>query len=166
MLQVLFRRAGPDWLNLGKLIHESGEWYGWNSKAEVTLSTHPWLREYDELAERYLMQPPSKKQRTQLVENMLQTEENFRLRKWKKKLQTALITELKLYFQETMDFMSTSPEGFAVCAAEGKKLYAWMAELLKTDPDCLEEVQAIQCDLDFMTDMVDKAMHEIKRWWV
>ena len=84
----------------------------------------------------------------------------------KKKLQTALRTELRLYFQETMDFMNTSPEGFAVCAAEGKKLYAWMAELLKTDPDCLEEVQAIQCDLDFMTDMVDKAMLEIKRWWV
>ena len=89
------------------------------------------------------MQPPSKKQRTQLVENMLQTEENFRLRNWKNKLQTALRRELKLYFEETMDILSTSPEGFAVCAAEGKKLYAWMAELLKTDPDCLEELQAI-----------------------
>ena len=32
LLQVLFRRAGPDWLNLGKLVHESGEWYGWNFK--------------------------------------------------------------------------------------------------------------------------------------
>ena len=65
-----------------------------------------------------------------------------------------------------MDIFNTSMEAFAVCVAEGQKLYVWMAELLKTDPDCLEEVQAIQCDLDFMTDMVDKAMHEIKRWWV
>ena len=62
-----------------------------------------------------------------------------------------------------MDIFNTSMEAFAVCAAEGQKLYAWMAELLKTDPDCLEEVQAIQCDLDFMTDMVDKATHEARK---
>ena len=167
MLQVLFRRAGPDWLNLAKLIHGSGEWYGWNSKAEVTLSTHPWLREYDELAERYLMQPPRKKHRDQLIENMLQTEENFILRKKlktvKKKLQTELRKELRLYFQETMDFMDISPEGFALCAAQGKKLYAWMAELLKTDPDCTFEMQLIKCDLDFMTTMVDLAMYKARK---
>ena len=65
-----------------------------------------------------------------------------------------------------MDLMRVSLEGFALCAAQGKKLYAWMAELLKTDPDCTFEVQFIKCDLDFMTDMVDKAMLEIKRLWV
>ena len=164
MLQVLFRRAGPDWLNLAKLIHGSGEWYGWNSKAEVTLSTHPWLREYEEWADRYLMQPPRKKHRDQLIENMLQTEENFILRKklktGKKKLQTELRTELRLYFQETMDFMHISPEGFALCAAEGNKLYAWMAELLKTDPDCTDELHHIKADLDWMTYMVDTVVHE------
>ena len=58
---------------------------------------------------------------------------------------------------ETMDIFNTSIEAFAVCAAEGQKLYAWMAELLKTDPDCLEELQEIQCDLVFMKDMLDKA---------
>ena len=113
------------------------------------------------------MQPPRKKHRDQLIENMLQTEENFTLRKKlktvKKKLQTALRTELRLYFQETMDFMNTSPEGFAVCAAEGKKLYAWMAELLKTDPDCTFEMQLIKCDLDFMTTMVDLAMYKARK---
>ena len=167
MLQVLFRRAGPDWLNLAKLIHGSGEWYGWNSKAEVTLSTHPWLREYDDLADRYLMQPPRKKARSQQVEDLLQAEERLLLRKklktLKKKLQTELRKELRLYFQETMDFMHISPEGFALCAAEGKKLYAWMAELLKTDPDCTFEMQLIKCDLDFMTTMVDLAMHEARQ---
>ena len=27
--------AGPSWENLGKLIHESGEWYGWASPFQV-----------------------------------------------------------------------------------------------------------------------------------
>ena len=163
MLQALVRLAGPLWLDLAKLIHGSGEWYGWASKAEVTLSTHPWLREYDDGAESYLQLPPSKRRRTKEVEKMFQV---TRLMNGKEKLKRELRIELQLYKKETMGLMNISQEGFAVVAAEGKKLYAWMAELLKTDPDCLEEVQAIQCDLDFMTDMVDKAMHGIKRWWV
>ena len=119
------------------------------------------------LADRYLRPHPRKRARKQQDEDLLQEEESLRKEKiCKKKLQRHLREELTLYFQETMALMSTSLEGFALCAAQGKKLYAWMAELLKTDPDCLEEVQAIQCDLDFMTDMVDKAMLEIKRWWV
>ena len=167
MLQVLFRRAGPDWLNLAKLIHGSGEWYGWNSKAEVTLSTHPWLREYGDLADRYLRPHPRKRARRQQVEDLLQEEERLRKEKTlkilKKKLQRELREELKLYVQETMDFMGISLEGFALCAAQGKKLYAWMAELLKTDPDCTCEMQLIKCDLDFMTTMVDLAMHEARK---
>ena len=115
------------------------------------------------LEDRYLRPNPSKRARTQHDEDSGRRRTEKIL---KKKLQRDLGQELQLYFQETMDLMDISLEGFALCAAQGKKLYAWMAELLKTDPDCLEEVQAIQCDLDFMTDMVDKAMHEIKRWWV
>ena len=142
--------ADPSWENLGKLIHESGEWYGWASPFQVTKSAYPWLREYDELVEDYLMQPPSKRQRSQELEESRE-----------KKLQTCLRTklrrELKIYFMETMDIFNTSIEAFAVCAAEGQKLYAWMAELLKTDPDCLEELEEIQCDRVFMKDMLDKA---------
>ena len=167
MLQVLFRRAGPDWLNLAKLIHGSGEWYGWTSKAEVTLSTPPWLREAGGLADRYLRPHPRKRARRQQVEDLLQEEERLRMEKklkiLKKKLQRELREELKLYVQETMDFMGISLEGFALCAAQGKKLYAWMAELLKTDPDCTCEMQLIKCDLDFMTTMVDLAMHEARQ---
>ena len=127
MLQVLVRLAGPAWLDLAKLIHGSGEWYGWASKAEVTQSTHPWLREYDDEAESYLQLPPSKRQRTQEVENMFQ---ETRLMNGKQKLKTELRIELKLYKEETMGLMNISQEGCAVVAAEGKKLYAWMAELL------------------------------------
>ena len=136
----------------------------------VRQAPRKWLREAGMLADRYLRPHPRKRARKQQDEDLLQEEERLRMEKklkiLKKKLQRELREELKLYFQETMAFMGISPEGFALCAAQGKKLYAWMAELLKTDPDCLEEVQAIQCDLDFMTDMVDKAMLEIKRWWV
>ena len=68
-----------------------GEWYGWNSKAEVTLSTHPWLREYDDEAESYLQLPPSKRRRTKEVEKMFQV---TRLMNGKEKLKKELIQSL------------------------------------------------------------------------
>ena len=74
-----------------------------------------------------------------------------RLMNGKEKLKRELRIELKLYKKETMGLMNISQEGFAVVAAEGKKLYAWMAELLKTDPDCTFEMQLIKCDLDFLS---------------
>ena len=101
------------------------------------------------------MQPPSKRQRSQELEES-------REKKLQTFLRTKLRRELKIYFMETMDIFNTSMEAFAVCAAEGQKLYAWMAELLKTDPDCLEELQEIRSDLAFMTDMLDKAMYEAR----
>ena len=81
----------------------------------------------------------------------------------KQQLKTKLRIDLKVYKQEIMGLMNVSQEGCAVVAAEGKKLYAWMAELLKTDPDCTCEMQLIKCDLDFMTTMVDLAMHEARQ---
>ena len=112
------------------------------------------------LEDRYLRPNPSKRARTQ------QDEDSGRRRIekiLKKKLQRDLGQELQLYFQETMDLMSTSPEWFALCAAQGKQLYAWMAELLKTDPDCLEELQGIQTDLAFMNDMLDKVRYDLSK---
>ena len=38
-----------------------------------------------------------------------------------------------------------------------------MAELLKTDPDCLEELQGIQTDLAFMNDMLDKVRYDLSK---
>ena len=160
VLDDLFLRAGPDWLNLAKWIHWNGEWYGWTSKADSNLDTPQWLREAGMLEDRYLRPNPSKRARTQ------QDEDSGRRRIekiLKKKLQRDLGQELQLYFQETMDLMSTSPEGFALCAAQGKQLYAWMAELLKTDPDCTCELHHIKCDLDWMTYMVDKVVHEARQ---
>ena len=119
------------------------------------------------LADRYLRPHPRKRARRQQVEDLLQEEERLRLEKklqtLKKKLQRELREELKLYFQETMDFMHISPEGFALCAAQGKKLYAWMAELLKTDPDCTCELHHLKCDLDWMTYCMDKVVHEARQ---
>ena len=115
------------------------------------------------LADRYLRPHPRKRARKQQDEDLLQEEERLRMEKklkiLKKMLQRELRKELKLYFHETMDLMSTSLEGFALCAAQGKKLYAWMAELLKTDPDCTCELHHIKCDLDWMTYCMDKVVH-------
>ena len=146
----------PPWDNpdhLGKLIHESGEWYGWASPFQVTKRSHPWLREYDDLLEKLLL-PPSKKQRSQDLDEPRQ-------KKLHKLLRRNLRQELNIYFFETMDIFNTSMEAFAVCMAEGQKLYVWMAELLKTDPDCLEELQGIQTDLAFMKDMLDKVRYDL-----
>ena len=112
------------------------------------------------LEDRYLRPNPSKRARTQHDEDSGRRRTEKIL---KKKLQRDLGQELQLYFQETMDLMDISLEGFALCAAQGKKLYAWMAELLKTDPDCTCEMQLIKCDLDFMTTMMDLAMHEARQ---
>ena len=148
----------PPWDNpdhLGKLIHESGEWYGWASPFQVTKRSHPWLREYDDLLEKLLL-PPSKKQRSQNLDESRQ-------KKLHKLLRRKLGQELSIYFFETMDIFNTSMEAFAVCLAEGQKLYVWMAELLKTDPDCLEELQGIQTDLAFMKDMLDKVRYDLSK---
>ena len=148
----------PPWDNpdhLGKLIHESGEWYGWASPFQVTKRSHPWLREYDDLLEKLLL-PPSKKQRSQNLDESRQ-------KKLHKLLRRNLRQELNIYFFETMDIFNTSMEAFAVCMAEGQNLYVWMAELLKTDPDCLEELQGIQTDLAFMKDMLDKVRYDLSK---
>ena len=42
--------AAGESTDLARLLHESGEWYGWASQAEVTKDSHPWLLEYDEEA--------------------------------------------------------------------------------------------------------------------
>ena len=46
--------ASGESTDLARLLHESGEWYGWASQAEVTKDSHPWLLEYDEGAAEYV----------------------------------------------------------------------------------------------------------------
>ena len=156
--------ASGESTDLARLLHESGEWYGWASWDEVTKDSHPWLLEYDEEAveyvysledalrkhcmlERFMMFPPAKRQKT----------EDCWVKK-KKQLLTQLKCELEMYAKETMGFLDTSLEAFAAVAAAAQMLYVWMEELLIDDPDCREELEAMYMA---KSDMLDKMTHKV-----
>ena len=156
--------AAGESTDLARLLHESGEWYGWASQAEVTKDSHPWLLEYDKEAveyvfsledalrkkcilERFMTYPPAKRQKT----------ENSWVKK-KKQLLTELKCELEMYAKETMGFLDTSLEAFAAVAAAAEKLYVWMEDLLIDDPDCREELQDMYMAKE---DMLDKMIHKV-----
>ena len=142
-------KTQADPLELAKLLQESGRWHGWNLQNAGATAVEAATMEVIAA-----MMPPRKMQKL--------SQKEWRSRLWKKKtmFQNALRRELKLYAEETMNLFNTNLEAFVVCAAEGQKLYAWMAELLKTDPDCLDELEAIECELENMTWLVDAAMYE------
>ena len=154
--------ASGESTDLARLLHESGEWYGWASQAEVTKDSHPWLLEYDKGAAEYVNSLEEALQKQCGSEGAIspvkrQKTENSWVMK-KKKLLTELKCELEMYAKETMGFLNTSLEAFSAVAAAAQMLYVWMEELLIDDPDCREELEDMYMAKE---DMIDKMIHKV-----
>ena len=155
--------ASGESTDLARLLHESGEWYGWASQAEVTKDSHPWLLEYDKVAAEYVncMEKAFRKQcgsAAAISPVKRQKTENSWVMHKKKKLLNAMKKELEMYAKENMDFLNTSLEAFAAVAAAAERLYVWMEELLIDDPDCREELEDMYMAKE---DMIDKMIHKV-----